>query len=105
MQNKEDKMAITTVSRWKGDREKAFPIARGIAPMLKRHGAVSVRFGDCHSGPYAGQMFVAITYPDGATYGRALQAQSEDAQFQKAYAEASKIAELQDRSVLVTQDL
>jgi hypothetical protein len=98
-------MAITTVSRWEGDREKTLPIAREIAPMLKRHDAVSVRFGDCHSGPYAGQMFVAITYPDGATYCRAMQAQSEDAQFQKASAEASKIAGLRDRSVLVTQDL
>jgi hypothetical protein len=98
-------MAITTVSRWKGDRERALPLARQIAPILKRHGAVSVRFGDCHSGAYAGQMFVAITYPDGATYGRAMQAQSEDSEFQRIYAEASKIGELQERSVLVTQDL
>jgi len=34
-----------------------------------------------------------------------MHALSEDAQYQRIFAEASKIAELQDRSVIVTQDL
>jgi hypothetical protein len=50
-------------------------------------------------------MFAAIVFPDWATYGRAMHALSEDAAYQRLYAEATKIAELQERSVLVTQEL
>ena len=98
-------MAITVVSRWKGKQEDALPIAKEIAPLMKSQGATSVRLGYCHSGPYTGQIYAAIIFPDWATYGRAMQALSEDAQYQRIFAEASKIAELQDRSVIVTQDL
>jgi len=61
-------MAITAVSRWKGNQEETSRIAREIAPILKRHGAVSVRWGPCHAGAYAGQMFAAIAFQDWATY-------------------------------------
>jgi hypothetical protein len=98
-------MAITVVSRWKGKQEDALPIAREAAPILKNHGATAFRLGYCHSGPYAGQIFTALIYPDGETYGRAMQALSEHAQYQRLLAEASKVAELQERSVIVTQDL
>jgi hypothetical protein len=50
-------------------------------------------------------MSTATIFPDGATYGRAVQALSEDAQMQRIVAEASKVAELQERSVIITQDL
>lgn len=98
-------MAVTTVSRWKGNQEDASRIAREIAPILKRHGATALRWGTCHAGAYAGQMFAAIVFPDWTTYGRAMHALSEDAAYQRIYAEATKIAELQERSVLVTQEL
>ena len=98
-------MAITAVSRWKGNQDDASRIAREIAPILKRHGATAVRWGTCHAGAYAGQMFAAIIFPDWASYGRAMHALSEDANYQRIYAEAQKIAELQERSVLVTQEL
>ena len=98
-------MAITTVSRWKANQEDASRIAREIAPILKRHGALSMRWGSCHAGAYAGQMFVAIAFPDWAAYGRAMHALSEDAAYQRLYAEALKIGELLERSVLVTQEL
>src|SRR6516225_7275043 len=98
-------MAITAVSRWKGKLEDALPIAKEIAPLLKNQGAVAVRLGYCHSGEYSGQVYAAIIFPDWATYGRAMQALSGDAQYQRIFAEALKIAELQDRSVIVSQDL
>jgi hypothetical protein len=88
------------VTRLKGRQEDALPIAKQIAALLKTHGASAVRWGLCHSGPYAGQIFVATIYPDGATYDRAMQALSE--QFQRFVAEASKITELQDRSVIIS---
>jgi hypothetical protein len=104
-QNKEDAMAITVVSRWKGKEEDVLPIAREGAALLKNRGATSVRMGTCYSGPYTGHIFLAITYPDGTAYGRHLQALSEDAQVQKLLAEASKTVELQERFMIFTQDL
>ena len=98
-------MAITVVTRWKGNQEEGLRLAKEVAPILKRHGATMVRFGLCHSGAHAGQMSTATIFPDGATYGRAVQALSEDAQMQRIVAEASKVAELQERSVIITQDL
>src|SRR5690348_16002676 len=53
----------------------------------------------------AGWLFAAIIYQDWATYGRAMHALSEDAAYQRLYAEALKIGELQERSVIVTQEL
>jgi hypothetical protein len=98
-------MAIVQVSRWKASAEQALPLARQIAPVLKGHGAVSVRFGPCHAGADAGKIYVAITFPDWATYGRAMQAMATDAQYQRIYAEASKIGELQDRSIIAAEEL
>jgi len=39
-------MTITVVSRWKGDPQNP-RLAKEIAPVLKKHGAVSVRLGFC----------------------------------------------------------
>jgi hypothetical protein len=98
-------MAIVAVSRWKGNLEQALPIAKEVAPILKAHGAVSVRVGPCYSGPHAGQLFVAITYADWASFGRGQQALATDPQMQRLYAQASKTAELQDRMVIVAEDV
>jgi hypothetical protein len=98
-------MAITVVTRLKGNQEDGLRIGRQVAPILKNHGATSVRFGYCHSGEYTGQLFGVSIFPDGATYGRAMQALSEDPQMQRLLAEAWKVVELQDRSVIITQDL
>ncbi|SRR6266446_10224891 len=98
-------MTVTVVSRLKGNHEDGLRIGRQIAPILKNHGATSVRFGYCHSGEYTGQLFGVTIYPDGATYGRAMQALLEDTQYRQILGEALKIVELQDRSVIITQDL
>jgi len=97
-------MAITSVSRWKGNPEDTRP-AKEIAPVLKKHGAVSVRLSLCHSGAYAGQIFGVITYPDWAAYGRAMQGLSGDADYKRILGELSKTFELQERYLSVTEDL
>jgi hypothetical protein len=97
-------MAITSVSRWKGNPEDT-GLAKEIAPVLKRHGAVSVRLGFCHSGAYAGQTFGVLTFPDWATYGRAMQGLSGDPDYKRIFGELSKKFELQERSLMVTEDL
>ena len=99
-------MAIVVVSRWKGNYAQALPIARQAAAILKRHGSSSARIGPCHSGPAAGHIFTAVTYPDWASYGRAQQqSQGADSEFQRVFAEFAKTVELQDRSVIVAEEL
>ena len=99
-------MAIVVVSRWKGNYARALPIARQAAAILKQQGASSARIGRCHSGPDTGQIYTAITYPDWTTYGSAQQqSQAGDSEFQRVFAEFAKVVELQDRSVIVADDL
>lgn len=98
-------MAVIAVSRWKVNIEQARPVAREIAPLLKAQGATSVRIGACHAGPDAGKVYVAIAFADWASYGRAMQALSADPQYQRIYAEALKIGELVDRSLITAEDL
>jgi hypothetical protein len=98
-------MPITSVTRGKGKPEDALRLAREVAPILKRHGASSVLFGYCHSGAYTGQISLAAAFPDWATYGRAMQALYEDAEYQRLFAQALTLVELQDRSLIVTQEL
>ena len=98
-------MAIVSVTRWKVGVDQAMPIAREGAPILKRHGATSVRVGPCHAGPDAGRFYVATTYPDWASYGRALQAMAADPQWQSIFTQALKAGEMQDRSIIVAEEL
>jgi hypothetical protein len=88
-------LVITATSRWKGNREDALRIGKQIAPILKNHGATAMRLGYCYSGEYTGQLLAVVNFPDWATYGRAMQAISEDSQYQGLLSEALKIAELQ----------
>jgi hypothetical protein len=97
-------MAVTSVSRWKGDPEKT-ALAKDIAPILKKHGAVAVRLGYCTAGAYAGQIFGVLTFADWASYGRAMQGLLEDPDYKRIYGGLSKTFELQERSVMVTEDL
>jgi hypothetical protein len=98
-------MAIVMVSRWAGNAEKAIPIAREAGALVKKHGADSVRIGPCFSGAHAGQIYVAIVFANWATFARAQQAMAQDTAFQKLYAEASKHVELQDRSIIISEEV
>jgi len=46
-------MTVVAVSRWKGDFQN-IGIAREVAPLLKKHGALSVQVANCTVGTYAG---------------------------------------------------
>jgi hypothetical protein len=97
-------MAVVSVSRWKGNAQDT-SLVREIAPVLKRHGAVSVRFGPCHAGAYAGQLFAVIAFADWAGYGKAMQELAGDADYLRLYGEATKTFELQERFISVIEDL
>jgi hypothetical protein len=98
-------MAVVSVSRWKGNTQDATALVKEAAPLLKKHGAVSVRWGQCHTGEYVGQHFAVVTYPNWETYGKAAQAQSADPDYQRLYAEAINKFELLERFLLVAEDL
>ena len=97
-------MAVVQVSRWKGSFAN-IGVARDVAPLLKKHGATAVRVGNCTVGPYAGQVFTVLTFADWEAYGRAMQGLNSDPAYQRAYAEALKSFELQERSLMVVEDL
>jgi hypothetical protein len=97
-------MAVVTVSRWKGSAQDT-SLAKDIAPVLKKHGAISVRLGLCHAGSYAGQVFGVITVPDWETYGKAMQGITTDPEYQRVYAQLTQKFELQERSVMSVEDL
>jgi hypothetical protein len=97
-------MAVVVVSRWKGNPQD-MRIFREGAPNLKRHGAALIRVGQCWVGPHAGQIFGAITYPDWEAYGKSVQALLTDPESQRIYGEITKAFELQERSVLMVEDL
>ena len=96
-------MAVVVISRWKGPPDPG--LAKEAAPIFKRHGAVGVRLGYCHAGPYAGQIYTAITFPDFAAYGAGMQAVLADPDYQRLLTHIQSVFELQERSVLMVEEL
>jgi hypothetical protein len=97
-------MAVVSVSRWKGNFGDT-RLAKEVAPVLKKHGALSVRLGSCHSGAYAGQVFGVITFADWESYGKAMQGLSTDPEYQRVYGDMTRTFELQERSVMSVEEL
>ena len=64
-----------------------------------------MRLGNCTVGPYAGQVFTVLTFADWAAYGRAVESLGGDPEYQRIYAERIKSFELQERSLMVVDDL
>jgi hypothetical protein len=98
-------MPITSVITLKADHEEAHRIITKMAPLIKKHGATSVRFGFCHSGSRTATVSVVNVYPDWQAYGRAAQGMLDDKEFQGLLAEAMKAGEIVDRSLMVMQEL
>ena len=65
-------MPVTMIVRRKADHQdvRLVPLRREGIALLKKHGAISHSYGYYHSGAHAGQMFVAVGYPDLATQDR-----------------------------------
>lgn len=98
-------MSITTVTRFKIDRQEAIKLAKDATPLMKQQGASGVRIGYCHSGEHCGHTLVVVTYPDWDTYGRAMTARAKDAAYQKLFAQVLKTGELLDRSIMEMTEL
>lgn len=98
-------MPVTVLARWKGDAKDAANAGKKARPILEKHGAEMVRMSTFYSGPYTGQVLVAIRYPDWKTYGKAQDKLAQDAQYQKLMGEVRKTSELQSRNLLVSLDI
>jgi len=98
-------MPIVSVTRWKISQEDASQIARDIAPLLKQHGASEVRLGQVHTGEHTGQILAIITYPDGETFGRAVDAQAKDTTYQQHMNTARQKGQLLGRTVILAEDI
>jgi hypothetical protein len=96
-------MAVIVITRVKGNQDHT-PLIKEGAAILKRHGAISVRAGRCFSGEYTGQVITATTFPDWAAFGRSAQALWADPEWQRFMTEASKVFELQDRSIVMGEE-
>ena len=96
-------MAVVMLTRFKGDQDFSQGL-RERAAIVKKHGAVAVRGGRCVVGPYAGQVMIAFTFADWATYGRAMDAISTDADFQRSYGDFASKFELLERSLIAADD-
>ncbi len=90
-------MAVNMIVRRKADYQDArlIPLRKEGIALLKKHGAVSHRFGYYYSGEHAGQILVIVGYPDVATHERAMRSMSNDADWQRVSGEIEKIAPLQ----------
>ena len=98
-------MAIVVVGRWTGNLEQGLPHVREVGESLKARGATSVRIGNCYSGQYAVQIFSAVAFPDWESFGKAHQALATDRTMRRSYAEATKHLKVEERSVLVVEEL
>jgi hypothetical protein len=101
--DREEEMAVVIVTRLKGNHDHTALVKEGAA-ILKRHGVTSVRAGRIFSGPHAGQLVVVATKPDMAAFGRSAQGLLADAAWLKYLSEMSKVFELQDRSITLSED-
>jgi hypothetical protein len=99
-------MAVNMIVRRKGDYqdERLRPLRKEGIALLKKHGAVSHRFGFCHSGAHAGQILIVVGYPDLVTHERARQGMSQDADWKRVAGEIEKIAPLQETYLTVTTE-
>jgi hypothetical protein len=99
-------MAINMVIRRTGNPEdtQLQQLRKEGTAILKKHGAVSHKFGFYHSGPYVGQILVVLTYPDLASHARAMQGMSEDVDWKRIVGEVDKIAPMQESYLTVTED-
>jgi hypothetical protein len=99
-------MPVCMIVRRKGDHrdDRLRPLRKEGITLLKKHGAVSHRFGFYQSGPYTGQMLAVIGYPDLETHERAVRGMSQDADWKRISEEIERLAPLQETYLTVIME-
>lgn len=100
-------MAFVVVSRWKSGRDlkEIVRVCKQAKAHWQRHGAKDFQLTRFHTGAWAGEYLVSITFPDAATYGKALDDMPKDAEFMAVMAEAQSVAQLMGRNTLLSIDV
>ena len=99
-------MSVDMIVRRNGNYSdpRLIPLRKEGVTLLKKHGAVSHRFGFYHSGAHAGQMYVVVGYPDVATQERAMKAMAEDPDWKRVASEIEKLAPLEELYLTVVTE-
>ena len=99
-------MSAEMIVRRNGDHKdpRLVSLRREGVGLLKKHGAISHKFGFYHSGPHSGQMYVVVGYPDAATQERAMKSLAEDADWTRVAGEIERLAPLVEVSVAVVTE-
>lgn len=95
---------IRNVTRWTGNAA-GMPIAREAATNVKQTAAFRDGSAIVTAALTWDKAYTAITFTDWASFGRVQQALVADGNFQSVCARALKVVELQERSLLVTENL
>jgi hypothetical protein len=99
-------MAVVTFVRYSGGKwDAVINAVKQGKTFLEKAGAEWVRLSQIHTGPHAGQWLVSIRYPDWATYGKAQQALTSNAAYQKFLADNVAMVQLQERTIVVGIDV
>lgn len=99
-------MSVDMIVRRNGDYRdpRLVALRKEGVPLLKKHGAISHRIGAYLSGPYAGQMYVVIGYPDVATQEQALQEMSNDPDWKRVGGEIETLAPMLEVCVAIVAE-
>ncbi|HEY0419226.1 MAG TPA: NIPSNAP family protein [Acetobacteraceae bacterium] len=99
-------MAVTVQTRWKGAKRADIErIGREAKLRMEACGAEHFGISLTHTGEHTGQWLVTVRYADWAAYAKAVEAIAADQRYQQLFAEASGIAEIMTRNVMIELDL
>lgn len=75
-------MYVTVLARFHGgDREMLLGLARQAKPIVERSGAEIFSVVQIHTGPTAGDVMVAVRFPNWEVFGKAMQSVYTDPMF------------------------
>jgi hypothetical protein len=98
-------MAVTSISRWNGgSRADVVAFAKKLKPIFRKVEG-EYQADQIYSGPHAGQWLISIRYRDWETYGKAMQALTNDTAYLEVLADVGAISQLTDRTLVVAVDL
>ena len=100
-------MAYVVVSRWKSgaDVKEIVRVCKQAKAHWQRHGAEGFQLTRFQTGLWVGEYLVTITFPNAASYGKALDDMPKDPEFSAVIAEANKVAQLVGRQTLISIDV
>lgn len=95
-------MTISIASRWIGNRDDVVRLAGQMRKIMQGHGASDMLIHQIYAGENAGQWLVVLQYPDWETYGKGMQASSNDPAYLELFAEAAKVGQFLGRTLLTS---